>query len=187
MKALLTAAVFALANPMAFAQDKLQPLAAGGETIKVSAKVIAVDQPDRLIGLQLPNGDVVVVKAGDQVRNFGQIKEGDVVNAQYQTAAVISLKKGPGIRSSTEASSASRAKAGDKPAGAIMKEGSIVANVVAVNADKGTIDVKGPAGRVVHGKVTDKALLKEVRVGDQVEVDYVASLAMQVVPGAAKK
>ena len=187
MKAFMCAAVFALATPLAFAQDKIQPLAAAGESIKVSAKVIAVDQPDRLLGLQLPSGDVVVVKAGDKVANFAQIKEGDVVNAEYEAAAVISLKKGSGIRSSTEASSSARAKAGDKPAGAIMKEGSIVANVVAVDAEKGTVNVKGPGGRVVHGKVTDKALLQEVKVGDQVEVDYVASLAMQVVPGAAKK
>ena len=186
MKALMCAAILALTTPV-LAQDKMQPLAAAGETIKVSAKVIAVDQPDRLVGLQLPSGDVVVIKAGDQIRNFAQIKEGDFVNAEYQTAAVISLKKGSGVRSSTEASSSARTKAGEKPGAAIMKEGSIVANVIAVDAAKGTVNVKGPGGRIVHGKVTDKALLSDVKVGDQVEVDYVASLAVQVVPGPAKK
>ena len=187
MKALAVAAVLALATPLAFAQDKsamkAQPLAAAGESVKLSAKVIAVDQADRLVGLEMPDGSVVVVQAGPEVRNLAQVKVGDFVNAEYQLAAVVSLKKGPGIRSSTEASSSARAKPGEKPAGAIMKEGTMVANVVAVDAAKGTVNVKGPGGRIVHGKVADKALLTDVKVGDQVELDYKASLAIQVVPG----
>ena len=85
----------------------------------------------------------------------------------------------------------SRSKLGEKPGGTVTQEGTIVADVIAVDAAKGTVRVKGPGGRVVHGKVADKALLKDVKVGDQVELDYVASLAIQVVPGpssaAAKK
>jgi hypothetical protein len=41
------------------------------------------------------------------------------------------------------------------------------------------------AGRVAHGKVADKELLKDVNVGDQVELDCASSLAIQVVPGTA--
>jgi hypothetical protein len=188
MKALACAAMLALATPFLFAQDKaatkMQPLAAAGETVKVSAKVIAVDQTDRLVGLLLPDGSEAVIVAGPDVRNLAQVKVGDIVNAEYQLAAVISLKKGPGVRGTTEATSSARAKAGEKPAGAIIKEGSITANVVAVDAAKGTVNVKGPEGRVIHGKVADKALLSDVKVGDQVEVDYKASMAIQVVPGA---
>lgn len=188
MRALVCVAVLALATPFALAQDKsamkVQPLAVAGESMKLSAKVIAVDQTDRLVGLEMPDGNVVVIQAGPDVRNLAQVKVGDYVNAEYQLAAVVSLKKGPGIRSSTEASSSARAKPGEKPAGAIMKEGTMVANVVAVDAAKGTVNVKGPGGRIVHGKVADKALLNDVKVGDQVELDYKASLAMQVVPGA---
>ena len=77
----------------------------------------------------------------------------------------------------------SRAKLGDKPGGTVMQEGTIVADVIGIDAAKGTVSVKGPGGRVVHGKVVDKALLKDVKVGDQVELDYAASLAIQVVPG----
>lgn len=197
MKALACSAMLLLAAPFAMAQDKMaqdkaakapapsaQPVAAMGETVKVSAKVTAIDKADRLLALQTADGGETIVKVGPEARNFDQIKVGDVVNAEYQYAAVVSLKKGPGVRGTTEATSSARSKAGDKPAGTIMKEGSLTANVVGVDAAKGTITVKGPAGRVVQGKVADKALLKEVKVGDQVEVDYVASLAIQVVPGA---
>ena len=197
MKAVAYSAMLLLAAPFAMAQDKMsadksakapasstQPLAAAGETVKVTAKVTAIDKADRLLALQTPEGNEVVLKVGDEARNFDQIKVGDVVNAEYQFAAVVSLKKGSSVRGTTEATGSTRAKAGEKPSGAIMKEGSITANVVGVDPAQGTITVKGPAGRVVQGKVADKALLKDVKVGDQVEVDYVASLAVQVVPGA---
>lgn len=197
MKAFACSAVLLLAAPFVMAQDKMatdkaakapaasaQPMAAMGETVKVSAKVTAIDKAARLVALQTADGGETIIKVGPDARNFDQIKIGDVVNAEYQYAAVVNLKKGPGVRGTTEATSSSRAKAGEKPGGTILKEGSITANVVGVDADKGTITVKGPAGRVVQGKVTDKSQLKDVKVGDQVEVDYVASLAIQVVPGA---
>lgn len=199
MKALACSALLLLAAPLVMAQDKMaqdkmapakapapsmQPVAAAGETVKVSAKVTAIDKADRLLALQTADGGETIIRVGSEVRNFDQIKVGDVVNAEYQFAAVVSLRQGPGLRGTTSASSSARSKAGERPAGTIMKEGSITANVVGVDAAKGTVTVRGPAGRVVQGKVADRALLKEVKVGDQVEVDYVASLAVQVVPGA---
>jgi Cu/Ag efflux protein CusF len=189
MKAIACVAVLALVTPFVFAQDKsamkVQPVAAAGETIKTSAKVTAIDQATRTVTLQEANGHETVLKVGPDVRNLAQVKVGDVVNAEYQLAAVVSLKKGAGVRSATESTSTARAKAGEKPAGVIVKEGTITADVIGIDAAKGTVSVKGPAGRVVHGKVNDKALLKDIKIGDQVELDYVSSLAIQVVPGPA--
>lgn len=189
MKTLVFAAVLALATPLVLAQDKssakVQPVAGAAETIKTSAKVTAIDQAKRVVTLEEANGHVTVLKVGEEARNLGQVKVGDIVNVEYNLAAVVSLKKGAGLRSATESSSTSRAKLGDKPGGTITQEGTIIADVIGIDAAKGTVSVKGPAGRVVHGKVADKALLKDVKVGDQVELDYISSLAIQVVPGPA--
>ena len=195
MKAVVCAAILTLATPFVLAQDKpsakAEPVAGAEETIKVSAKVTAIDHTKRLVTLREANGNETVLKATEEARNLGQVKVGDVVNAEYKLAAVVSLKKGAGVRAATETTSMSRSKLGEKPGGTVTQEGTIVADVIAVDAAKGTVRVKGPGGRVVHGKVADKALLKDVKVGDQVELDYVASLAIQVVPGpssaAAKK
>ena len=187
MKVFVCAALLALATPFVLAQDKssakAQPVAAGEETIKVSARVTAIDHAKRVVTLKEANGNETVLKVGEEARNLGQVKVGDVVNVEYRLAAVVSLKKGAGVRTATEATSMSRAKLGDKPGGTVMQEGTIVADVIGIDAAKGTVSVKGPGGRVVHGKVADKALLKDVKVGDQVELDYAASLAIQVVPG----
>ena len=191
MKALMCAVAVALAVSGASAQDKAakapasaQPVAAAAETIKVSAKVAAIDQATRVVTLEEPNGHRTVLKVGEEARNLAQVKVGDTVNVEYKLAAVMSLKKSAGVRSATESTSMSRAKPGEKPAGTVVTEGSIVADVIAIDAAKGTVSVKGPQGRVVRGKVADKALLKDVKVGDQVELDYTSSMAIQVVPGA---
>lgn len=188
MKAFVCAAMLALATPVGFAQDKssakVQPVAGAEETIRMSATVTAIDHAKRLVTLKDSGGNETVLKVGEEARNLGQVKVGDIVNAEYRLAAIVSLKKGAGVRTSTEATSSSRSKLGDKPGGTITQEGTIVADVIGVDAAKGTVSVKGPAGRVVHGKVADKALLKDIKVGDQVELDYVSSLAIQVVPGA---
>ena len=187
MKAFVCAAVLALAAPFVLAQDKssakMQPVAGGEETIKMSAKVTAIDQAKRLVTLQDAKGNETVLKVSEEARNLGQVKVGDVVNVEYKLAAIVSLKKGTGVRTATEATSMSRSKLGEKPGGTVTQEGTIVADVIGVDAAKGTVSVKGPGGRVVRGKVADKALLTDVKVGDQVELDYVASLAIQVVPG----
>ena len=187
MKAFICAAVLALATPVGLAQDKssakAQPVVGAEETIKMSATVTAIDQAKRLVTLKDISGNESVLKVGEEARNLGQVKVGDIVNVEYRLAAIVSLKKGAGVRTATEATSTSRSKLGDKPGGTITQEGTIVADVIGVDAAKGTVRVKGPAGRVVHGKVADKALLKDVKVGDQVELDYVSSLAIQVVPG----
>ena len=187
MKAFVCAAVLTLATPLVLAQDKAsakaQPVVGAEETIKVSATVTAIDHAKRLVTVKEANGNETVLKVGEEARNLGQVKIGDVVNVEYKLAAVVSLKKGSGGRTATEATSMSRSKLGEKPGGTVTQEGTIVADVIGVDAAKGTVSVKGPGGRVVHGKVADKALLKDVKVGDQVELDYVASLAIQVVAG----
>ena len=187
MKAFVCAPVLALATPFVFAQDKSsaksQPVAGAEETIKMSARVTAIDHAKSVVTLQDSNGNETVLKVGEEARNLSQVKVGDIVNAEYRLAAIASLKKGAGLRTATESTSTSRSKLGEKPGGTITQEGTIVGDVIAIDAAKGTVSVKGPAGRVVHGKVTDKALLNDVKVGDQVELDYVSSLAIQVVPG----
>lgn len=189
MKALVCAAALALTS-LAVAQDKSSaPMVGASETIKLSAKVTAIDHAKRVVTLKDANGQETILKVGEEARNLGQVRVGDIVNAEYRLAAVVGLKKGAGLRSATEATSTSRAKPGEKPGGTITQEGTIIADVIGVDTSKGTVSVKGPAGRVVHGKVADKALLKDVKVGDQVELDYVSSLAIQVTPGpmGAKK
>ncbi len=60
---------------------------------ELSAQVVAIDKATRTLTLKGPKGDRVDLVAGEDVRNFDQIKLGDFVVARYAQALTLELKK----------------------------------------------------------------------------------------------
>ena len=191
----------AIAAP-AFAQ---KPDAAGGAVVtsepgrasvvraaELSAQVVGIDKATRTVTLKGPKGNVVDIVAGDEVKNFDQIRLGDFVVARYAEALTLELRKTkvkagePTVREE-----AARAKPGERPAVAGAREVTAIADVIAVDAKKSTITLKGPRGNVVTLNVQNPDQFKVVKKGDQVEVTYTEALALSVEPApkpaAAKK
>jgi hypothetical protein len=67
--------------------------------------------------MQRPDGRIVDVQAGAEVKNFDKIKVGDKVTAEYTQALSLELKKGKvGAAKRIESPPVvSRAQGGDKP------------------------------------------------------------------------
>ena len=151
--------------------------------IEVSAKVVAIDRKTRTVALQGPEGNVWDVVAGDEVRNFKQIKVGDMVVARYVRALSLELRhtKG-GSRGVTETDVAARAKPGERPGGGVARQVTAIADVVAVDPKKSTITLKGPRGNIVELHVQNPDHFKVVKKGDEVEVTYTEALALSVEP-----
>lgn len=195
----LIAAVLAAA---AFAQ---KPDAKGGAVIasepgkatavravEVSAQVVGIDKATRTMTLKGPKGNAMDVVAGDEVRNFDQIKLGDFVVARYVQALNLELRKTKGPAGDVTArEDTARAKPGERPAAAGARQVTAIANVIAVDPKKSTITLKGPRGNVVVLDVQNPDQFKVVKKGDQVEVTYTEALALSVEPApkpkAAKK
>jgi len=156
------------------------------ESVRASARVMAIDAATRTVTLKGPKGRVFDLIAGEDVKNFDQIKVGDDVVVQYVRGLTMQVRKGDGIRESTESSDAAHAKAGDKPAGAVGRQITIIADVVAVDPKHKTITLKGPKGNVVELDVKNPDHFKVVKTGDQVVVDYVEALAISVEPAPKK-
>jgi hypothetical protein len=154
--------------------------------VKVSALVTAIDAASRTLTLKGAEGRVFELVAGDEVRNFDQIKVGDSVVVTYVRGLTMEVKKGSGIRESTEKTDAARAKPGEKPAGAVGRQITVLADVVAVDQKKKTITLKGPKGNVVELDVQNPDHFKVVKKGDQVLVDYVEAVAVSVEPAPKK-
>jgi hypothetical protein len=150
-------------------------------TVEVSAQVVAIDRKTRTVALKGPEGNVVDVVAGDEVRNFKQIRIGDMVVARYVRALSLELKKAKGgSRGITETDAAARAMPGDRPAGGVARQVTAIADVVAVDPKKMTITLKGPRGNVVDLHVRNPDHFKVVKKGDEVEVTYTEALALSV-------
>jgi len=187
--ALVTAALAATA----FAQ---QPGATGGAIVasepgkaaivaaaEISAQVMAIDKATRTLTLKGPKGDSVDIVAGDEVKNFDQIKLGDFVVARYAQALSLELRKTrvaagePTVREEV-----GKAKAGERPAVGGARQVTALADVTAVDPQKSTITLKGPRGNVVTLNVKNPDQFKVVKKGDQVEVTYTEALALSVEP-----
>lgn len=150
-------------------------------TAEVAATVVAVDKATRTVTLKGPKRTVDVV-AGDEVRNFDQIRVGDRVVVKYVEALTLELKKTKAPTDAKGEVAAVRAAPGARPAGAVGREITILADVVAVDPKASTISLKGPRGNVVDLKVQNQDHFKVVKKGDQVEVVYSEALAVAVTP-----
>lgn len=159
--------------------------AAAVSSARVTAEVIAVDKATRTVKLKGPQGRVVNVVCGEEIRNFDQLKSGDVVVAQYEQALVLDLKKGGGgIRQRSEREALERAEPGEQPAGMAARQVTIVADVIDVDPEKRIITLKGPE-RTVDVEVRNPEHFKVVKKGDQVEAVYTEALALSIEPASA--
>ena len=193
MKTLTVLACAFLAAGVALAQDKKPGVtgatvvtnepgkAAVETTASITATVVAIDKTTRTVTLKGAQRTVDVV-AGDAVKNFDQIKVGDRLVVKYVEALTLELKKAKGPADAKAEVAAVRAAPGARPAGAVGREVTILADVVGVDEKKSVISLKGPRGNIVDLKVHNQDHFKVVRKGDQVEVVYTEALALAVTP-----
>ena len=155
--------------------------------VMISARVESIDKAQRQLTLKGPKGNVQTVTAGPEVRNFDQIKVGDMVVARYMEALTLTLKKdGKELVAKTEQADGARSAAGAKPAGIVGRQVEVTADVVAVDAKTQTLTLKGPK-QTVELKVPDPKQFALVKVGDQIQATYTEALALSVEAAAPAK
>jgi hypothetical protein len=177
----------ALALPAAAQTTSVTAASAPGkgaiaETVKVQATITAIDKKPRDVKLKGAKGDEITVTAGPEVKNFDNMKVGDLVTVEYLRALALELKKGGGlVVQRTEQAGGAAAKPGEKPAGAAGRQVKVVADVVDVDPATQTVKLKGPQ-RTVDLHIADPEQFKRVAKGDQVEATFTEAVAVAVTP-----
>ena len=182
---LATFAIPAVAQTGTAVVAKGPGVAGVAQTVKLTATITAIDAATRALTLKGPQGKEVTLTAGQEVKNFAQMKVGDQVNVEFVEALTLELKKGstaPVARA--EQAGASAAKPGERPAGAVGRQVTITAEVMNVDPKTQVVTLRGPQ-RTVELKVADPEQFKRVAKGDRVEATYTEALAIAVEP--AKK
>jgi Cu/Ag efflux protein CusF len=156
------------------------------QAIKVTATVQEIDYQKRTLTLKAADGREESFVIDAAVKNFDQIKKGDLVVATYAEALAYDVKKDGG-GSTGAAAGAATAKPGEKPAGVVARETTIAVTITAIDEKAPSVTFKGPAGNTRTVKVKDVAKLKTVKVGDQVELTYTEALALSVEKAPPKK
>jgi Cu/Ag efflux protein CusF len=190
-RSLLLAALLAMLPAIASAQEvpksatlieKEKGAVTAASAVELQGVITAIDKATRQVTIKGGSGNELTITAGPQVKNFKQIKVGDLVTLNYIAALGLELKKGGGrLRQRSESDQAFAANPGDKPGLSGSRTVKVIADVTAVDAAAGTITLRGPQ-RSVDLTVKDKELLKDVRVGDQIAATYEEALAIAVTP-----
>jgi len=154
----------------------------GAQVINAAATITGINKSTREVTLKGPQGNEFVVQAGPEVKNFAQMHVGDKVDVEYTEALTLELKKGStAVVSRTEQAGTVAAKPGERPAGVTGRQVTIVAEVMAVDADKHTVTLRGPK-RTVELPVQDPEQLKLIAKGDRVQATYTEAVAIAVTP-----
>jgi len=128
------------------------------------------------------DGQEWVFYAGPEVRNFDQLKRGDLVIMEYYAGLAIALEpKGSGLEARASEAELDRAAPGEQPGMEYTKSTYVLAKVTAVDPAMETVTLEGPEASLTL-KVDSKLDLTSIEVGQEVEALYVESFAISVEP-----
>jgi hypothetical protein len=147
--------------------------------VTVSATVEAIDRAHNTVRLRPRGGSPIDVDATGHMESVSKLKVGDVVTATYQEALAVRVRK-PGDPAPPAAPTTVTQKKAGTPGSETRREQTYVMTVVAVDAARPSITVKGPNGRVESVLVRDPKQLEGVKPGDTLEVTYYESLLLTV-------
>jgi Cu/Ag efflux protein CusF len=164
------------------------PLVAGAqkpvtqtEAIELTAKIEAIDKTARLVTLKDQDGEMETVKCGPEVKRFDELKVGDTITFRYYESIAYAIRK-PGQPSGLPAEkglTVSRGQ-GPRPGGTVSQQQTATVTIKAIDAKVPSVTVLTEDGRTVSFKVEDKNNLKDVKVGDKVEVTYTEAVMISV-------
>ena len=120
----------------------------------------------------------------NKVKNFKNIKKGDLVKVQQEESWALSLsKKEKGEKPSASVTTEKEtAPLGQKPGMETVKTAEISAEITKVDMEKSMVQLKGPAGNLIDLKVKDPKKLESLKKGDMVTATYTVAMAISVEP-----
>lgn len=185
---IIFAALFAAAGTSLYAQETAEspaavmaeapadePVAFGGIVIggeSVTLTVEAVDEATRTVTLKNSAGEVRDVICGPKVKNFAQIKKGDIVTLDvFQMAEVTVLKDIDAFLSREASQDVKTAQLGEKPAATFTTKIKVMAVVEDINYENRTVVLKGPEHMITVEAGEDAVNFDKVKIGDNVSLE----------------
>ncbi len=185
--AMFAAAMLIATSASAHAQRPQAPVGVAEEAV-VSGKIVDIDPNTKAVLVQGPRGNVVELVAGEEAKNFGQIRKGDILTIARGAAIVASLEpldsKATPLAETVDRTS--RAAEGSKPG--IMREitTTVTAEITKVDPAKHQVTFRGPRETLRTVKVEDPAIdLSKIQRGQMAKIVYREVVAITVRAPAA--
>lgn len=149
--------------------------------VTLEATVEAVDYKSRMVTLKNSDGESFTFKAGENVKNLAQVEVGDLLTVDYIEAVSIEVFAPGDVASGAIAvATAGRAQPGEKPAGVVVKEISVVTTIAAIDTETQMVTLMNASGETKTVKARDPENLKKVKVGDKVKITITEALAINL-------
>lgn len=181
LKTLVLAAAMAL--PVAVqAQSSVagMPGAAVAASIKGVSTIQKIDSKTREVTLKREDGTLATIVAGEEVRNFPQMKVGDIVEVEIIDALALALEPAhTQVRERVDSYGEQRAKPGEKPGIKTTHLVEAIGTVQEIDTKTRQVTVKGAVQTVVL-QAKEGVDLSKIKKGDNVRAVYVESVSIQV-------
>lgn len=158
-----------------------QPRMSSANTAHVQATVEAVDKENRILTLRTRAGDLRTMVVDPAVKNFDQIRRGDLVVADYLEEVAVYIEV-PGMKTKDESSRVTAtAPRGNKPAGAVVDTVQRRATVQAIDRENRMVTLHGQDGSVRTIKVPPElGPLDKINAGDSIVIRYTQMVGIGV-------
>jgi Cu/Ag efflux protein CusF len=178
MKKALAVAALLIALPVVALATKP---ATRTETTTIKTTIDAIDHEARTVTFKDKEGNLETVAVGPEVKRFNELKVGDKVTFKYTESVVVKVRKpgATGMGSSSEEPAVVRST-GEKPGATVTQQQTAVVVVKAIDMKVPAVTVQTEDGRTTSFKVEDKGLLKNIKAGDKVEINYTEALVISV-------
>jgi len=149
------------------------------DLVQVRAIVETVNQAERSAVLNMGEGRFRTVRAGPEVRNFAQVRPGDVVEIDlYEEVALVLARNAP--EGSIVGRSVSVAPLGAKPGAKAVKVTTVTTRIEAIDATTRRVTLRRQNGTLLLVKAPDDVDLSKVSVGDDVVAVVTEAVAIEV-------
>ena len=174
--------------PSAPSQNAAPPSAApvagiAAETVlTVHGKIVSVDQANKQVTLEGPNGKDVTLTVNNPY-NLQSLKAGDRYVAQF-TEAITIVAKGPSDKPPVATLTAGlwTANAGATPGAVVARQAHLVVVISAIDQADQRVTLQAPDGSTENIHVTNPEALQGVQVGDRIAITLTQSVAIALAP-----
>ena len=168
----------AIAFPtIANAQIKTLP----GDAITATASIESIDHTKRTLTLKGPEGNLETITVPAEVKRFDELKVGDKITAKYYQNVVL-RKKAPGEKDVDTYHEADTKGTGKKPGVTSGAQRTITATITAIDPSVPSISLSGPSNWKYSSKIADKEALKQLKVGDKLDITWTEAVLVSVDP-----
>ena len=154
------------------------------DKMSIQATVQQIDRETRSVTLMGPNGSLMTIKAGPEVKRLDEFKKGDAVVAEYLSYISAEFRTPTADEEKQPlvvVAEADKAPANVDPGASIGAVIRAVVSIEIINRPGMEVTVKGPRGNYVTLPVEDEELITQINIGQQLIMTYIEMVALSLV------